>query len=136
MPDPRLSILVVDDSRIIRDLLSDFLRESGHKVEVAVDGEEGIRKALGGKYDVIFCDLHMPRRNGVQVFEEVSKARSDVTFIMTDSLPDQLAATATAAGACYCLTKPFDLDQVCRTLAAVMAGGRTSCPNPPTKTSR
>jgi len=136
MPDPRLSILIVDDSKIIRDLLSDYLREMGHRVDLAVDGQEGIEKALAGEFEVVFCDLHMPRRNGYQVFREVSRAKPNITFIMTDSLPDQLAVTAAAAGACYCLTKPFDLDQVCRTLDSVLAEGKTPCPKPSTKTSR
>ena len=60
-------ILVVDDTGVMRNLLSEFLSDEGHEVDTAVDGEDGITKAIHGDYTLIFCDLHMPRKNGYQV---------------------------------------------------------------------
>ncbi len=114
-------ILVVDDSSVIRDLLSEYLTDQGHQVDTAVDGQEGIDMALAGDYDAILCDLHMPRKNGFQTFTEVTVHRPKSRFIMTDSLPDELAHMAQEAGAYACLTKPFDLDQVTETLEKVLA---------------
>lgn len=114
------NVLVVDDSEVIRNLLSEYLTDSGYTVDLAVDGQEGIDKALEGNYRVVFCDIHMPRKNGYQVYTEVSSRRPDIFFIMTDSLPDQLAEMAQSAGAHCCLTKPFDLDQVRRTLQSLI----------------
>jgi two-component system response regulator ResD len=114
-------ILVVDDSLVIRNLLAEYLSDQGHQVDTAADGQEGIEKALDGDYDVILCDLHMPRKNGYQVFTEVTAHRPQTRFIMTDSLPDELARLAQEAGAYGCLTKPFDLDEVARTLEKIFA---------------
>ena len=113
-------LLIVDDSQVIRDLLSEYLLDRGHEVDQAVDGQDGIEKALAEEYDAIFCDLHMPRKNGYQVFQEVTRAKPGSRFIMTDSLPDELAAMAQEAGAYCCLTKPFDLDQVALKLQEVL----------------
>jgi CheY-like chemotaxis protein len=116
-----LRILVIDDSTVIRNLLREYLTDLGYSVDLAGDGQEGINKALAGDYSVIFCDIHMPRKNGYQVFREVSARRPELLFIMTDSLPDELAAMAEKEGAQYCLTKPFDLDQVTAALQAVLS---------------
>ncbi len=114
-------ILIVDDSSVIRDLLREYLVDQGYEVELAVDGQEGIEMALAAEYDVIICDIHMPRKNGYQVFTAVRSSRPGMRFIMTDSLPDHLAAMAEEAGACCTLTKPFDLDRVKQTLADALA---------------
>ena len=118
-------ILIIDDSQVIRSLLQEYLTESGYRVDLACDGQEGIDMALAGDYDVAFCDIHMPRKNGYQVFSEVSRLRPNISFIMTDSLPDQLAEMATSEGAHCCLTKPFDLDQVKETLEGLLARTKT-----------
>jgi len=118
-------ILIIDDSEVIRGLLKEYLTDSGYEVDLAVDGQEGIDMALAGNYDVAFCDIHMPRRNGYEVYRTVSTQKPEMAFIMTDSLPDQLAEMAQNAGAHCCLTKPFDLDQVRRTLEGLLARSKT-----------
>lgn len=118
-------ILIVDDSSVIRELLTEYLSEQGHQVDSAVDGQFGIDQALDGDYDIILCDLHMPRKNGYQVFTEVTAARPSSRFIMTDSLPDELAQQAQDAGAYGCLTKPFDLDEVIQTVEQVLSTVRS-----------
>ena len=105
-------ILIIDDSEVIRNLLKEYLMDFGYKVELAVDGREGIEKVLANDYAAIFCDIHMPYKNGYQVFQEAISAKPDAHFIMTDSLPDELAEMALNEGARQCLTKPFDLNQI------------------------
>ncbi len=112
MSSQNTGILIVDDSLVIRELLSEYLTDRGYAIDVAINGQDGIDKALAGDYQLVFCDLHMPKKNGYQVFTEVNKIKPDLKFIMTDSLPDELAAMASDAGACGCLTKPFDLHEV------------------------
>ncbi len=113
-------ILIVDNCEIIRNLLTDFLEELGHTVETAVNGQEGIDKALKNDYDAVFCDIHMPKKNGYQVYVEVSGKKSTLPFIMTDSLPDDLANMAVSRGAYTCLCKPFSLEQVRNALDEVL----------------
>ena len=105
-------ILIVDDSEVIRNLLSEYLIDLGHEVETAVNGQEGIDRSLADGFDLVFCDIHMPRKNGYQVFSEVRAKIPDCKFVMTDSLPDRLAEMAQNNGAHCCMTKPFDLDEV------------------------
>ena len=107
-----IDILIVDDSSVIRDLLQEYLLDYGYNVDLAFDGADGIEKALDKDYKIIFCDIHMPRKNGYQVFQTVSAKKPESVFIMTDSLPDQLAQMAQDAGAHCCLQKPFNLDEV------------------------
>lgn len=107
-----LSILIIDDSEIIRNLLKEYLTDLGHKVEFATDGQQGIDKAINNDFQIVFCDIHMPRKNGYIVFKEVKKEKPDQIFIMTDSLPDSLAEQAHEEGAWCVLTKPFDLDEL------------------------
>lgn len=115
-----VKILIIDDSEIIRSLLSEFFSECGYKVDSAIDGLEGIQKALNSEYNLIFCDVHMPKRNGYQVYTEVSSQKPDVKFVMTDSLPDSLADKTIKAGASMILTKPFDLDEVRLTVSRLL----------------
>ena len=105
-------VLVIDDSKIIRDLLIDFLTEEGHTVEATGDSVEGVSKAINGAFDLCLCDLHIPKLNGYQVFCQVSAERPELQFVFTDSLPDQLAEQTFRAGVSYCLRKPFDLEQL------------------------
>jgi CheY-like chemotaxis protein len=115
-------ILVIDDSPVMRNLLREFLESEGHEVEVAVDGEEGITKLLSGTYQIAFCDLHMPRRNGFQVFEFVSPQRTALQFVFTDSMPDSFTEQLAASDRFIVLRKPFDLQQIRRVLATLIPG--------------
>jgi DNA-binding response OmpR family regulator len=113
-------ILIIDDSQVIRDMLCEMLSDQGHEVQTAADGSTGAAMALAGSYDLCICDLHIPRKNGYEIFAEVSKAKPQLPFIMTDSLPDHLADKALGAGASHCLKKPFDLDQLRAILRQVL----------------
>ncbi len=119
-------ILIIDDSKIIRDLLVDFLADEGHVVKAIGDSVEGVREAVAGNYEVCFCDLHIPRKNGYQVFCEVSAVRPELKFIFTDSLPDHLCQQAVQASSSYCLRKPFDLEQLRDVLTKVLHSVRVS----------
>lgn len=111
-----VKILVIDDSKVIRSLLTDYLNDLGYVVELAIDGLQGIEKAVNEEYDIIICDIHMPKRNGYQVYNTIIAAKPDINFIMTDSLPGDLAKKSEEAGVKYLLTKPFDLEQLKETL--------------------
>lgn len=116
-----MKVLVVDDSAVIRDLLYEYLTDLGYTVDLAKNGQEGIDKALSEDYGVVFCDIHMPKKNGYQVYRTVSMKKPETVFVMTDSLPDELAEMAQAEGARRCLTKPFDLEQVKEALQEIFS---------------
>jgi len=118
-------ILIIDNSQIIRDMLGEYLADLGYEVDMAVNGQEGIEKGLANNYDVIFCDTHMPKKNGLQVYIAVSEKNPDLPFIMTDSLPDNLSDRALDRGAVACLIKPFNLDLLRATLESLFKEART-----------
>ena len=105
-------ILVVDDSAVIRELLTEYLGELGHQVDVATDGLEGLAKARSGDYNICICDLHLPRKNGYQLLTELGKDRRNLEFVFTDSLPDELYELVQRSTDFTCLRKPFGLEQL------------------------
>ena len=105
-------ILIVDDTEVIRNLLKDLLETEGYIVSCAADGVEALEMIKEKEYDLVFCDIHMPRKNGFDTFKESRDIAPGLPFIMTDSLPDQLAESAQEAGAVTCITKPFDIDDI------------------------
>ena len=105
-------ILVIDDSRVIRDLLADFLVDLGHVVEFAADGSKGIEMALQNDYHVIICDVHMPKKNGIQVYDEIRAAKPETPLLMTDSLPGDVSEKPWKARIEHLLPKPFDLEEL------------------------
>lgn len=109
-------ILIIDDSEVMRDLLHDFLVDCGHEVETAADGDQGLEKARTGAYDLCICDLHLPRRNGHEIYEDLGPERENMRFIFTDSLPDGMYEKIRETTGHLCLRKPFDLDQVRNTV--------------------
>lgn len=115
-----VKVLVIDDSKVIRNLLTDYLNDLGYVVELAIDGQEGIEKAVNNDYNIIICDIHMPKRNGYQVYNAIIAEKPDISFIMTDSLPGDLAKKSEDAGVKYLLTKPFDLEQLKETLDKII----------------
>jgi DNA-binding response OmpR family regulator len=108
----RDKILVIDDSPVIREMLIEILTDDGYTVDVAVDGEIGIAMALATDYLMILCDVHMPRKNGLEAVQEIIAAKAASQIVMTDSLPDKLAQSARDAGALCCLQKPFDVGEL------------------------
>jgi len=105
-------ILVVDDSDVIRELLTEYLGELGHQVDNAVNGVDGLRLAREGSYDICICDLHLPQKNGYQLLTELGSDRRKMQFIFTDSLPDELHEQIQQTMGFICLRKPFELEQL------------------------
>lgn len=105
-------ILIIDDSNVMRNFLREFLNNEGHDVDVAVDGDDGVRRAMATDYHLIFCDLHMPKRNGLQVYESVHAEKPLASFVFTDSMPDTVSEQLVQSRRFHVLRKPFDLQQI------------------------
>ncbi len=109
-------ILIVDDTPVIRDFLREFLVSEGYDVVCAIDGLEALRKIENERFDLVFCDIHMPRKNGFDTLRESRSLDPDLLFVMTDSLPDELAAAAQRHGAISCISKPFEIEEIRETM--------------------
>ncbi len=119
-------ILIIDDSKVMRDLLLDFLIDCGHDAETADDGEQGLVKAQTGAYDLCICDLHLPKRNGFEVYQELGPVRENLQFVFTDSLPDGLFEKVRETTGHLCLRKPFDLNEVRKTIEKALTQVKTN----------
>jgi len=121
-------ILVVDDTPVIRRLLCEVLISEGYETEEAVDGMEAIEKIKSSRYDLVFCDIHMPRKNGFDTFMAAREIDPNLSFIMTDSFPDKLADKTNKMGALCCLAKPFELEELRKTIKLAENIKKSKCP--------
>ena len=124
--EPMAKILIIDDSIVIKNLLTEFLTEEGHDVEATCDSLEGIRMALASDYAACICDIHLPVKSGYDVYCEVSAKKPELPFLLTDSLPDDLSEKAQRVGAYCYLRKPFDLNQLRGILQRLLKPVKTS----------
>ena len=69
----RARILVIDDERAVRELISDALAIEGHDVHTAENGKEALDLIGQNRYDLVFCDLRMPEMDGQRLYEEVQR---------------------------------------------------------------
>jgi two-component system NtrC family sensor kinase len=74
----RARILVIDDERAVRDLISDALNIEGHEVLTAENGKEGLDLIGQYRFDLVFCDLRMPEMDGQALYEEVQRDHPQV----------------------------------------------------------
>ncbi len=74
----RARILVIDDERAVRDLISDALNIEGHDVMTAENGKEGLDLIGQYRFDLVFCDLRMPEMDGQALYEEVQRNHPQV----------------------------------------------------------
>ncbi len=106
-------ILVVDDEKVIRDMLADFLSMEGFAVRTAEDGAAALHELTRGSYDLVISDLKMPRMGGIALLDEISKSAPDaLTVIMTGFGTVETAIDAMKRGAYDYVLKPFKVDEV------------------------
>lgn len=110
-------ILVIDDERAIRRALREILEFEEFEVDEAEDGKEGLEKAIAETYDMIFCDIKMPKMDGMEVLEELAKANVDSPVIMISGHGNiDTAVQAIKKGAFDFIEKPLDLNRILVTM--------------------
>lgn len=106
-----MNILVVDDSRTMRDLVSRELRKEGYDVETAEDGLDALEKIRCFPPAVIITDLNMPRMDGLALTKAL-RAQSDTKYVpiifLTTESGEDLRPAARDAGATGWIVKPFE----------------------------
>jgi two-component system, NtrC family, nitrogen regulation response regulator NtrX len=110
-------ILIIDDERAIRKTLSEILSFEGYKIDEAADGEEGLKKFSQKNYDVVLCDIKMPKIDGIEFLEKAKELNADVPIIMISGHGNiDTAVDAVKKGAFDYISKPPDLNRLLITL--------------------
>ena len=118
------SILAVDDSASMRQMVSFTLKGAGYEVIEAVDGQDALGKAKGRVADVVLTDVNMPNMDGIELIRQLRQLPeykfTPMLLLTTESGGDK-KAEGKAAGATGWLVKPFNPDQLLATLKKVMS---------------
>jgi DNA-binding NtrC family response regulator len=110
-------ILIIDDERAIRRALREILEFEDFEVDEAENGKEGLTKAKGDNYDVIFCDIKMPEMDGMEVLEGLQKGKVDSPVIMISGHGNvETAVQSIKKGAFDFIEKPLDLNRILVTI--------------------
>lgn len=114
-------ILVIDDEKSIRKTLREILEYEKYKVEDAADGAEGLKLAEKNKYDVVLCDIKMPKMDGIEVLEKVMEVSPDTPVVMISGHGNiETAVEAVKKGAFDFIAKPLDLNRLLVTIRNAM----------------
>lgn len=119
-----ISVLAVDDSRTMRDMLRLALTSEGFDVHLAEDGVDGLETLKGISPDVIITDINMPNLDGFGFIDGVrngdQKISTPILVLTTESAPE-LKQRARNAGATGWIVKPFDKDKLVAAIRRVAA---------------
>lgn len=112
-------ILIIEDEAAIRRVLTKILSEENdsYKVEEAEDGIQGLEKIKNNDYDLVLCDIKMPKMDGVEVLEAVKKIKPEIPMVMISGHGDMETAIQTMRlGAFDYISKPPDLNRLLNTV--------------------
>jgi len=106
-------VLIIDDEKAIRNALRDILQFEKFEVEEAADGAEGIRLAEAGSFDLVLCDIKMPKMDGLEVLSRLQELQPDVPVVMISGHGTiDTAVDAIKKGAYDFIAKPPDLNRL------------------------
>ena len=110
-------ILVIDDERSIRNSMKGILQYEGHEVVLAENGMEGLVSVKSEKPDIVFCDIKMPKMEGIEVLERIKEFSADTPVIMISGHGTiDTAIEAIRKGAYDFIEKPLDLNRILITI--------------------
>ncbi|MBV9076936.1 MAG: response regulator [Methylobacteriaceae bacterium] len=118
------TVLTIDDSRTMRDMLRMTLAEAGYRVVQAVDGVHGLEMLENETPDVIITDINMPRLDGYGVIEGVrrdGRHRATPILVLTTETDSAKKDRARQAGATGWIVKPFDPNKLISAVRRVQA---------------
>ncbi|MBK6660267.1 MAG: response regulator [Proteobacteria bacterium] len=117
------SILAVDDSASMRQMVAFTLKGAGYNVIEAVDGKDALEKAKSGGADVVLTDVNMPNMDGIELvrqLRQLPKYKFTPMLLLTTESGADKKAQGKAAGATGWLVKPFNPEQLLATIAKVL----------------
>ncbi|HEU0264682.1 MAG TPA: response regulator [Geobacterales bacterium] len=117
------SVLAVDDSKSILQMVAFTLKGAGYDVGEAENGEDALAKAKGGSYNLIITDLNMPKMDGLALIKalrgEASYKFTPILMLTTEA-GDSMKAKGKELGATGWLVKPFDPEKLLEVVKKVI----------------
>ena len=111
------NILIIDDEKAIRKTLMEILSFEGYKIDEAADGVEGLAKFSEKKYDVVLCDIKMPKMDGIEFLGKAKLQDPEVSIVIISGHGDiDTAVDAVKKGAYDYISKPPDLNRLLITI--------------------
>ncbi|MFW1678012.1 response regulator [Pontibacter sp. JAM-7] len=117
------TILVVDDSASLRNMVTFTLKQEGYAVEEASNGQEALTKAQSGRFDLVLTDVNMPIMDGITFCAELRKLpafKFTPVLMLTTESSDAMKQQGKAAGATGWLVKPFNPEKLLSTIKRVV----------------
>ncbi len=117
------TILVVDDSASIRNMVTFALEQAGHQVVEAENGQVGLKKAQAGRFDLVLTDVNMPIMDGITLCAELRKLpafKFTPILVLTTESSDSMKQKGKSAGATGWLVKPFNPEKLLSTIQRVV----------------
>jgi DNA-binding NtrC family response regulator len=114
-------ILIIDDEKSIRKTLREILEYEKYQVDEAAEGLEGMTLLQKEKYDVILCDIKMPKMDGIEVLDKITQSHNDIPVVMISGHGTiETAVEAVKKGAFDFIAKPLDLNRLLVTIRNAM----------------
>src|SRR5687768_6508360 len=114
-------ILIIDDEKAIRKTLTEILSFEGYKLDEAADGEEGLKRFKDKSYDLVLCDIKMPKIDGIEFLQKAGEVNPDIPIIMISGHGNiETAVEAVKKGAYDFISKPPDLNRLLITIRNAM----------------
>ena len=114
-------ILLIDDEKSIRKTLREILEYEKYQVDEAADGIEGLAILQKGTYDIILCDIKMPKMDGIEVLDKIMQQAIDTPVVMISGHGNiETAVEAVKKGAFDFISKPLDLNRLLVTIRNAM----------------
>ncbi|MCU0469348.1 MAG: sigma-54 dependent transcriptional regulator [Arcicella sp.] len=118
-------LLIIDDEKAIRGALRDILEYEGYTIEEASDGEQGLELVTQNDYDVVLCDIRMPKIEGLDLLQKATEMGKGAQFIMISAFGNvETAVEATKRGAFDFISKPPDLNRLLVTVRNAIERGK------------
>lgn len=108
-PHGRETVLLVEDETAVREAVSSLLRKNGYRVVPAVDGEDALERYLEYEHDIdlLILDVIMPKKNGKQVYDIISRTRPDMKTIFISGYTADIVGQKGISETCHLVSKPF-----------------------------
>lgn len=122
-----IKVLIADDHAIVRKGLRQVVKEQAAYMEIdeASDGQEVLEKVRGGPCDVLVLDISMPKRNGLDILQEIKHSKPNLPVLILSVHPEeQYAIRVLKAGAAGYMSKDCAPDELVRAIEKVVSGGK------------